>query len=102
MFRACQKETTQKSVLEYRQNAIFSCNRGANLALCRTVLRRGRARWRDRTGCGNTSESSDTNELTLGEYFYESDKHTKGLSRRGLRHRIRGVHGPQAHPGADR
>jgi len=42
------------------------------------------------TGCGNTSEFSDTNELTLGEYFYESDNHTKGLSRRGLRRRIRG------------
>jgi hypothetical protein len=54
------------------------------------------------TGCGNTSESSDTNELTLGEYFYESDINTKGLPRRGLRHRIRGMHRPQADPGADR
>jgi len=35
---------------------------------------------------------SDTNELTLGEYFYESDTTLKGLSRRGLRHAHSRVH----------
>src|ERR1700721_2986608 len=44
----------------------------------------------------------DTNELTLGEYFYDIDHHFKGLSRRGLRSCLRRLHGPEADPSSDR
>src|SRR5271154_5354021 len=42
----CKKRTTGKYGLGNRQIVIFSCNRGANLASCRTVLRRRQARRR--------------------------------------------------------
>jgi hypothetical protein len=63
-------------VAEDRQITHFSCIRRANLALCTTVLRRGRARHRDGASLWQYFGLSDTNELTLGEYFYDIDHHT--------------------------
>jgi hypothetical protein len=45
----CKNRTTAECDFSGRQIVIFSCNRRANLALCRTVLRRRQARQRDWT-----------------------------------------------------